>query len=202
MRVVVPFDAIYPKTRLGNRLTATERASFDHAMLRDVVAAIRAADCEPVVVATAPVDVDIQDAVDDRGLSAVVNAVLANASYPIGVVMADLLLVTGAVLQRLLATDDDVVLAPGRGGSTNAILVRHDDFRVNYHGASYLDHRTVAREIGATMSTFDSYRISTDIDEPADLPEVLLHGVGAAYDWLQSAGFRLVVADGRVEIAR
>ena len=202
MRVVVPFAADRPKTRLSDALATDERAAFARTMLADVLAAVRAAGREPTVLATASVDVDAPVTVDDRPLTAAVNAVLADADDPVAVVMADLALATGPVLRRLFDRDGDVVVAPGRGGGTNALVVRHPAFRVDYHGASYLDHLSAARAVDAAVAEFDSHRLATDVDEPADLAEVLLHGEGRARQWLREAGFRLVVDEGRVEVVR
>jgi 2-phospho-L-lactate guanylyltransferase len=190
MRVVVPFAAETPKTRLDGVLSAAERDAFARAMLRDVLAALDTTDHDPELLATAPVEVDVPVTVDERPLTEAVDAVIedtvATGGGTVAVVMADLALATPATLERLFAAEGDVILAPGRGGGTNALLVRHPEFRVDYHGASIRD----------------SMRLSTDVDEPEDLVEVLLHGAGAAHEWLIEAGFELVEADGRVTVAR
>ena len=202
MRVVVPFAAERPKTRLAGALSPEERRDLARVMLDDVLAAIRGAGHDPELLATAPVDVDAPVAVDDRSLTTAVNGVLAAATEPVGVVMADLALATPAAIRRLANAGGDVVIAPGRGGGTNALAVRHPDFRVDYHGASYLDHRRAAREAGADVHEVDSMRLATDVDEPADLAELLIHGEGAARDWLRDAGFELDVREGRVGVRR
>jgi len=199
MNVVVPYAASDPKTRLADVLDAGERAAFARAMLADVLAAVRAAGREPTVLATAAVDADAPVTVDERPLTDAVNAVLAGADGPVAVVMADLPLATGPALERLFEVDAaaDVALVPGRGGGTNAVLSRHPDFRVDYHGVSFRDHRRAARAAGADVAVVDSHRLSTDVDERADLVEVLLHGEGAAADWLRDAGFELATDDQR-----
>lgn len=205
MRTVVPFDARDPKTRLGPLLDADERTAFARAMLHDVLGALRAAGSRPTVLANASVEVDAPVTVDERSLTTAVNAVLTGADGPVMIVMADLALATPAALDRLLAPaagETAVAIAPGRGGGTNALVVRHPAFRVDYHGASYLDHRRIADEVGASVATVDSFRLSTDIDEPEDLPEVLLHGQGESRQWLRQAGFALGVQDGRVGVTR
>ncbi|MFB6111799.1 MAG: 2-phospho-L-lactate guanylyltransferase [Halobacteriaceae archaeon] len=202
MRVVVPFDAATPKTRLEGTLTAPERATLARAMLADVVEAVREAGGHPEILSTASVpDAPAPLTQDDRTLTEAVNAVLAEASDPVAIVMADLGLATPASITRLFETAGDVVLAPGRGGGTNAIVVRDTDFRVDYHGISIRDHRRIAAEIGATMAEVDSARLSTDVDEPADLPDLLLRGEGRAQAWLAER-FRLAVTDGRVAVRR
>jgi len=203
MRVVVPFSVDRPKTRLAPVLDAEERAGFAHAMLDDVLDALANAGQHPTVLATAPVDCDAPVEVDDRPLTDAVNDRLpAPGEEPVAVVMADLALATSEALDRLFAPDADVVFAPGRGGGTNALVVDHPDFHVDYHGASIRDHRVIAREIGAETTTVDSFRLATDVDESTDLVEVLLHAEGRAADWLREAGFTVTTTDGRVEATR
>jgi len=204
MRFLVPFEATRPKTRLDPVLDAAERAAFARAMLRDVLAALRAAGHDPTVVATQAVDEgDVPVAVDDRPLSAAVNARLGGTD-PVGVLVADLGLVTPAAVGSLVDASDEggVAVAPGRGGGTNGLVVSHPDFRVDFHGVSVRDHLAAARAVGAETWVVDSMRLSTDVDEPADLVEVLLHGEGEAAAWLRDAGFALDVGEGRVGIDR
>jgi len=204
MRVLVPFDAERPKTRLDDLLAERERSALARAMLDDVLAAVRAAGGEPTVLSTAPVDVDAAVRVDDRALTPAVNDALADASpeSPVAVAMADLGLATGEALAELFDADADVAIAPGRGGGTNALVVRHPEFQVDYHGLSYRDHRRIADEIGADVAVVDSHRLSTDIDERADLVELLLHADGRATGWLRDAGVELVVEEGRADVTR
>ena len=202
MRVVVPFSGTEPKTRLAPVLSADERREFARAMLEDVLSALDAVDADPEVLATESIDLDRPVTVDDRPLDPAVNDVLADSDEAVAIVMSDLALATPAALDRLFAAEGDVVLAPGRGGGTNAFVARHPAFRVDYHDASIRDHRRVAEEVGATVTEIDSYRLGTDVDEPADLAEVLLHSEGRAADWLRDMGFEVVIADGRTTVER
>lgn len=201
MRVVVPFDARRPKSRLSDPLDPDQRRAFARAMLRDVLGALRGAGTDPEVLATRPVDVDAPVTVDERSLTPAVNDLLSEPG-PLAVVMADLPLATPAAIDRLLSADGDVVLVPGRGGGTNALVARHPEFRVDYHGVSIRDHRRIAREVGADPTEVDSYRLSTDVDEREDLPEVLLHGGDHSREWLRDAGFRVDASGGRVTAVR
>jgi len=199
MDVVVPFAVERPKTRLADLLPVEERREFAHAMLTDVLSAVRGAGREPTVLATGQADVDAPVAVDDQPLTEAVNARLDGGT---AVVMADLPLATPAAVERLFAPDAGVVFAPGLGGGTNALVARHPEFRVDYHGASIRDHRRIAREVGTRAVSVDSFRLATDVDEPSDLAEVLLHGEGRARDWLVAAGFELAIEGGRAEVER
>lgn len=202
MRVLVPFDARTPKTRLSSLLDAGERLALARAMLRDVLETLATCGYEPTVLATGPVDVDAPVTVDDRPLTPAVNAVLAEADEPVAVVMGDLALATPATLEGLFEPDAGVVLVPGLGGGTNALVTRHPGFRVDYHGASFRDHREAAAALDAAVAVVDSFRLSLDVDDPDDLVEVLLHSDGRAATWLREAGVELSVADGRVTAAR
>jgi 2-phospho-L-lactate guanylyltransferase len=116
--------------------------------------------------------------------------------------MADLPLVEPASLERLADTPGDVVFAPGRGGGTNAMVVRDPSFSVDYHGVSIRDHRRIARDRDLAVGEVDSYRLGTDIDAPEDLLEVLLHGDGKSVSYLQEAGFRIETRSGRGTVRR
>jgi 2-phospho-L-lactate guanylyltransferase len=209
MQVVVPYATRDPKSRLAGVLAPDERRAFARAMRADVVDAVRDAGGEPTLLTTAPpegadgADADVPVVVDDRPLTDAVNDALADEpGEAVAVVMADLALATPASLSRLFETAGDVAIAPGRGGGTNALVVRHPAFRVDYHGTSYRDHRRIAADAGLSVGVVDSMRLATDIDEPDDIAEVLLHGEGRAREWLEDAGFEVILREGRVGVAR
>jgi len=206
MQVVVPFSPEGPKTRLSPVLDAAERRAFARVMLEDVLDALADAPGvpAPTVLSTAPVDdVSVPVDVDERPLTPAVNDALSAAEEPVAVVMADLALATPDALATLFAPDADVVLAPGRGVGTNALVARHPEFSVDYHGASFVDHREAAADVDASVAVVDSYRLATDVDGPDDLAEVLAHGAGDAADWLRDHGFALAPDDdGRVRATR
>ncbi len=203
MQVFVPFDARQPKTRLGGVLDADEREAFARAMLCDVIGALTGAGYTPTVLASAQCDFasdecvgldDIPVRIDERPLTPAVNAVLTEHS-PTAIVMADLPLLTPQTVDRLFTTTGEVVLAPGLGGGTNALVSRHPEFRVDYHDGSYRKHTDAAQACGAEPIAVDSFRCGIDVDEPTDLTEVLLHSDGNATRWLRTQGFRLATGD-------
>lgn len=203
MDVFVPFDAIDPKCRLEPVLADAERGAFADAMLADVIDAIEATGRTPHVLSTAPIDVSASVLVDERPLTRAVNSLMTLSADPIAIVMADLPLVTPAAIDRLLTTEGDLVLAPGIGGGTNAAVVRSTAFEFDFHGCSIRDHRRQAAEADLEVGTVDSFALGIDIDEPADLAEVLLHSDGAAASWLADRGFEVVADDtDRVTVTR
>lgn len=198
MRVFVPYDPTDPKTRLASVLSAVEREEISRAMLSDVCQSITATGNEPVVLATRELNIAAETRLSDAPLTTAVNDALEatgpSADTPVGVVFADLGLITPESVSKLCNPDADVVLAPGRRCGTNALVTRSRDFKVDYHGTSYLDHRAIARRNGLNVQIVDSYRLGTDIDEPADLLELLVHAEGAGKQYLAER-FKLA-ADG------
>ncbi|MFC7059722.1 2-phospho-L-lactate guanylyltransferase [Halovenus salina] len=202
MQALVPFDARHPKSRLSDVLDDDERQGFARAMLADVLDALDQAGHSATVLSTAPVECDAPVVVDDRPLTTAVNDALDDRPLPVSIVMADLALVTPDALDSLFETAGDVVLAPGLGGGTNALAVRHHEFQVDYHGTSVHDHRENAKAVDADLGVVDSYRLGIDIDDPMDLIEVLLHNNRRARAWLVDAGFRAEAHDGRATVTR
>lgn len=199
MRVVVPYTTIDPKSRLSPVLSADERRAFARVMLDDVLETVDAAGYRAEVLATEPIHApDVPVDVDERPLSVAVNAML---DPPMAVVMADLALLTPEALRESIERPGDVVVGPGRGGGTNLLAVRKP-FEVDFHGNSLADHRRIAAAADLSWDEVDSFRISTDVDEPADLVEVLLHAPGSAPDWLRTHGFSLTTTAGRVAVRR
>lgn len=202
MHTIVPFDARRPKTRLDDFLDPDERVEFSRAMLRDVLDVIVDAGGEPEVLSTSPLDCPHEVTVDERPLTGAVNGILETRSDPIAIVMADLALLTPAAYDRLTAPATDIVIAPGLGGGTNGLVVRHPEFRVDYHGISVQDHRERARECGATLTTVDSFHFAVDVDCPDDLVEVLIHSDGRAAGWLRNTGVTLETDGNRPTVTR
>lgn len=170
-------------------------------MLRDVLCAIEGAGGAPVVLATRPMEIECPVMVDEGSLSEAINAVLEE-DVPCAVVMADLALATPAVLSRLFSTPGDLVIQPGRSGGTNALVVRHPEFRVDFHGTSYLDHREIADGLGLAVQVMDSFRLATDIDDVSDLVELFVHAEGHTRDWLDASSLSLTETDNGVTVER
>lgn len=169
-------------------------------MLADVVSAVRSAGHDPEILATEPLETSPAPvSVDDRSLS---EAVTASLDPPDAVVMGDMPLLTPGAIERAVTTSGDVVIGPGRSGGTNLLVVRSGPFHVDYHGISLRDHRQIAAANNLSLAEVDSHRISTDIDEPGDLIEVLLHSDGAAATWLREHGFSIVAESGKVGLER
>ena len=201
---LIPFKPAGPKSRLSGILSPEEREAFARAMLEDVIAAAKDANCSPVIVATELFDSeDIQVTIADKDLSGTLNEVLSQAVGSVLILMADLPLATGPAIRRVVSTKSDIAIVPGRGGGTNAIFVAEPaKFHVDYYGMSFSKHLRIAQEAGLSCEVIDSFLLHTDIDEEEDLVELLTHGTGKSRKYLEDLGFTLSAENGRVSVKR
>ncbi|RLI75743.1 2-phospho-L-lactate guanylyltransferase [Archaeoglobales archaeon] len=197
MKIVIPFKARNPKSRLSNLLNEEERVNFAKSMLLDVIDAMP--DMEILIVTPESIDIDFDKVtaknlrvlIDERSLDDAVNS-LIDEEKEIAIIMSDLPLLNREVVDRFFNEEADVVVAPGRKGGTNMLLVRNSKFRVSYHYGSFFKHVKMAKELGLSCKIFDSFYSSIDVDEESDLLELLLHGEGKkSWKFLIDRGFRV-----------
>lgn len=201
---LIPFKPANPKTRLSAILDQEEREQFARAMLEDVKAAVKDAMCSPVLVCSELFDSeDVQVTVTDANLNETLNSLLPQNIGPTMIIMADLPLANAESIRRVTSTKADLAIVPGRGGGTNVIFMKEPEkFHVDYYGTSFLKHMKIANEAGLSVEVIDSFRLHTDIDEPEDLVELLIHGSGKSRACLEGLGFTLAVNEGRVGVVR
>jgi 2-phospho-L-lactate guanylyltransferase len=201
---LIPYKPRNPKTRLSALLSLEEREQFAKSMLEDVKAAVKDAMCNPVLVCSELFDSeDVQVTITDTDLNGALNAILPQNVGPTLIIMADLPLADTTSVRRVISTDKDLSIVPGRGGGTNAIFMKEPQkFHVDYYGTSFLKHMKIAEEAGLSVDVIDSFRLHTDIDEPEDLVELLIHGTGKSRAYLEELGFSLSVEKGRVGVTR
>ncbi len=131
---------------------------------------------------------------DSRGLNEVLNEVLKEEKEPVLIIMADIPLATPESINEIVGHEEDVVIAPGRKGGTNALFLRRpSDFVVSYYGISCLEHIETAKRRNLSHVLHDSFFLSADIDEIDDLAELLIHGRGLSAEYLHQIGVFLRV---------
>ncbi len=192
LMIVIPFKPINPKSRLSSVLSEEEREEFAKLMLIDVINVLRAHELEIKVISTSKLDLDLEVELveDQRTLDECINSELKEV--PKAIVMSDLPLLNSETIERFLKSDGDVVIAPGRKGGTNMLLVRKEGFRVSYHYCSFLKHIEIAKSKGFSWKVFDSFYSSVDIDDESDLLELMIHGEGKlSKSYLEDLGFRI-----------
>lgn len=205
LRAFIPFKPVNPKSRLSRIMGEGERVRFARAMLGDVVEAVLSAGCAPVILAT-DASVECRGAevqVTPLGLNDALNNLFREQESPLLIAMADMPLADSISLGKLIGSSAQVAIVPGRGGGTNALLLREPQrFRADFYGASFLKHMKIAADAGLSVEVIDSFRLHTDVDEESDLVELLIHGRGRSRALLEELGFSLSVQRGRVGVKR
>jgi len=204
---MVPFKVLDAKSRLGTILGSRERETLARYMLSDMLTALGVLHCPVTVLATEqpgfPLPRRVELKVDNRELSTAVNDFLEEADCQVLITMADLPLVRGRHLKELCAISADLVIAPGRRGGSNIMLVRRpQEFRVDYYGSSYLDHLRIAEDAGLSTAVYESFRCFVDIDHEDDLLELYLHGDDSQRAYLRGLGLSLQEDNGAVKLLR
>lgn len=211
MRAVIPFKKNNAKSRLSALLSKKEREELAMAMLNDVICALTGSGCFGVIDILSGSIIECTGAnivLTEKGLNEALNEYFQKMTHhsieePVLTIMADIPLVSILNIRNMTSSSSDVVIAPGRMGGTNALFIRDiSRFHVDYYGASFLKHRKIAIENGLDLEIFDSFNLSTDIDEISDLAEILLHSEGYAERYLKGLGFMLSDNGGRVGVKR
>jgi 2-phospho-L-lactate/phosphoenolpyruvate guanylyltransferase len=206
MKAVIPYKKVRAKSRLSPVLSQEEREEFVELMLNCVIDAIKEAGIEKVEILSPSIygleNMKKARVLLDKGnLNEALNRYLGEAEEPVLIVMADLPLLSPDHVTEIISTKEDVCIVPGRGGGTNVLFIKNpSSYRVRYYGSSFLTHCSIAAEAGQSIEVYDSFLAGTDIDEPEDLVELLIHGKGAAKYYI-SRKFRLEISSGRVRLS-
>jgi 2-phospho-L-lactate guanylyltransferase len=209
MRAVIPFKKSNAKSRLGALLSGREREDLAMAMLADVAGTLAGSDRFDVIdiLSTSPIYIENTNIVlTEMGLNEALNEYLGkmsshNINEPVLIIMADIPLVSKKNIRDIVSSREEIVICPGRMGGTNAIFIQNPlTFHVDYYGASFLKHLEIAKDL--SIEVFDSFNLSTDIDEVSDLAEVLIHGKGHSKLYLEKIGLKILASKGRVGVER
>ena len=206
MKTVIPYKKARAKSRLSPVLSQEEREELVELMLNQVIDSVKEAGIETIDILSPSMYglESIRGArifLDKRDLNGALNSYLGQAEEPVLIVMADLPLLSPSHIKEITSTKKDICIVPGKGGGTNVLFIRNpSSYRVRYYGSSFLTHCSIAAESGQNVEVYDSFLASTDIDEPEDLVELLIHGKGASKDYI-SRKFRLEISRGRVGLS-
>ncbi|KKG08531.1 2-phospho-L-lactate guanylyltransferase [Methanosarcina sp. 2.H.A.1B.4] len=203
MRAVIPYKKSGAKSRLSPVLSLEEREEFVELMLNQVIDSLKEAGIEKIDVLS-PSAYGLEGMtkarvlLDEKDLNEALNRYLEEAEEPVLIVMADLPLLSPDHIKGITSTKKDICIVPGKGGGTNALFIKNPSrYRVKYYGSSFLTHCSIATDSGQNYEIYDSFLAGTDIDEPEDLVELLVHGKGTAKDYINRK-FKLEVSRGRV----
>lgn len=206
MKAVIPYKKASAKSRLSPVLSQEEREEFVEIMLNQVIDSLKEAGIEKIEILSPSIYglENMQKArvlLDKNDLNEALNMYLEQAEEPVLIAMADLPLLSPNHIKEISSTKEDVCIVPGKGGGTNVLFIKNpSSYRVRYYGSSFLTHCSIAAEAGQKVEVYDSFLAGTDIDEPEDLVELLIHGKGPAKNYI-SKKFRLKINRGRVGLS-
>ena len=179
------------KQRLSRLLSAAERFVLAEAMLQDVLAALDACSRREHVALVSgdprahrlarQYGFGIIDDPDDPGETGAIEmatraAIERGAEFTL-VFPVDIPLITAAEINQVFeaAPREGTVLTPSASGrGSNAVFRRPADlFPLRFGNDSFLPHLAAARATGKPVEVLKLPGIGVDVDEPADLPDLL-----------------------------
>ncbi|KUK01470.1 MAG: 2-phospho-L-lactate guanylyltransferase [Methanobacteriales archaeon] len=184
---VSPFA--HAKTRLSPTLSPSERENLLKVMLKDVTKSLKK-NLDEVIVISA--DEEVLHFSNELGVQTLkekgqtdLNGALEQAVKwceskcdRIIIVPSDVPLIGKANLERLIkdAEEYDVIIAPAKGGGTNALLFPPGTIRLRFGDCSFFEHVKEAKRLNFSIKIHDSFYLSLDVNTAEDLGEIILHG--------------------------
>lgn len=181
----------HAKTRLSPTLSPSEREGLLKAMLMDVTNSLKNIVSEVVVISS---DEDVLDFAYDLGVKIIqekgqtdLNGALQQAvDWCVGecdnviITPSDIPLLSLANPENLIAESEkyDLVIAPAKGGGTNAIIFKPNTINLKFGDCSFFEHLKDAEMKGLSFQIYDSFYLSLDVNTAEDLGEIILHGTG------------------------
>jgi 2-phospho-L-lactate/phosphoenolpyruvate guanylyltransferase len=201
----------HAKTRLSPTLTALERENLLKSMLKDVIGVLKGKVSEVVVISS---DEDVLNYVKGMGVVSLIekgstdlNGALTQAiswcsdhSDQVLIVPSDVPLMKVEHVDSLIRMGEtaDIVIAPAKGGGTNALLCPVNGMEMKFGECSFFEHINVAESKNWQYAVYDSFYMSLDVNTAEDLGEIMLHGTGTqTRKFLKSSGLEVKANHGK-----
>lgn len=179
----------HAKTRLSPTLTRIERENLLKSMLKDVIKVLKK-NMDGVLVISS--DKDVLEYVDklkvlslkEEGETDLNGALTQAIKYcsrycaKVLIVPSDIPLIRAEHVQDIIKMGEevDMVIAPAKGGGTNALLCPVRGVGMRFGDCSFFRHIEESLNHGFTYSIYDSFYLSLDVNTAEDLGEIMLHG--------------------------
>jgi 2-phospho-L-lactate/phosphoenolpyruvate guanylyltransferase len=187
---IIPVSRIsQAKTRLSPTLTNVERENLLKAMLKDVIRSLNSTVDKVVVISSDKDVLNFLEHMEVIGLEeegntdlngALTQAVEWCSHYcsQVLVVPSDVPLIRKSQVQEILelANKWPVVIAPAKGGGTNALLCPTQGVKMSFGDCSFFSHLNQAKKSGFSPYIYDSFYLSLDVNTAEDLGEIMIHG--------------------------
>ncbi|MFY9639143.1 MAG: 2-phospho-L-lactate guanylyltransferase [Methanobacterium sp.] len=209
---------VHAKTRLSPTLTPLERENLLKSMLMDVIGVLKGKVSDVVVISS---DDDVLEFVDNIGVvtlkekgntdlnGALMQAVkwCSHIADQVLIVPSDVPLMKTEHVDKIIKMGEtsDIVIAPAKGGGTNALLCPANGMDMKFGECSFFEHLEEAEKHNWPCAVFDSFYMSLDVNTAEDLGEIMLHGTGTeTRKFLKTSGLEVVANHGkeRLQIKR
>jgi 2-phospho-L-lactate guanylyltransferase len=179
----------HAKTRLSPTLTPLERENLLKSMFKDVIGVLKQKVDDIVVISS---DEDVLNYVNSMDVTSLkekgttdLNGALMQAvewcskrSEQVLIVPSDVPLMKAEHVEKIIQMGEsaDLVIAPAKGGGTNALLCPVKGMEMKFGDCSFFEHIKEAELKNWPYAVFDSFYMSLDVNTAEDLGEIMLHG--------------------------
>jgi 2-phospho-L-lactate/phosphoenolpyruvate guanylyltransferase len=192
----------HAKTRLSPTLTPLERENLLKSMLKDVIGVLKEKVIEVVVISS---DEEVLLYVKNLGVVPLkeegvtdLNGALMQAiewsskqADQVLIVPSDVPLIRTEHVEDMInmGENTEMVIAPAKGGGTNALLCPVDGIKMHFGECSFFEHIKEAESLNWPYNIYDSFYLALDVNTSEDLGEIMLHGKNTATrKFLKSSG--------------
>jgi 2-phospho-L-lactate guanylyltransferase len=195
----------HAKTRLSPTLTSDERGNLLKSMLKDVIKILKNT-VDTVLIISSDKDVlrfvnnlnvlSLEEEGDKDLNSALIQAMdyCTNNCSRVLIIPSDIPLIKENHVKEILNMGEemDVVIAPAKGGGTNALLCPIQGIKMKFGDCSFFEHLKEAENNSFSCSIYDSFYLSLDVNTAEDLGEIILHGRGTeTRNFLKELGIKV-----------
>lgn len=201
----------HAKTRLSPTLTANERENLLKSMLKDVIGVLKKKVNQVVVISS---DEEVLNYVDslgvyplhEKGVTDLNGAIMQAIDYcsknsdQVLVVPSDVPLIREEHVKEIIEMGEtyNVVIAPAKGGGTNALLCPARGMEMKFGDCSFFEHINIAISKNWPYAVYDSFYMALDVNTAEDLGEIMLHGTDTeTKNFLQNSNLEVRVNHGK-----
>jgi 2-phospho-L-lactate/phosphoenolpyruvate guanylyltransferase len=201
----------HAKTRLSPTLTPLERENLLKSMLKDVINALQSPVLGVVVISS---DEDVLNYVKkleaipmkEEGLTDLNGALkqaikwCSSRADQVLIVPSDVPLIKPEYVNEMMRIGEkkDMVIAPAKGGGTNALLCPVNGMEMLFGNCSFFEHIKIAESMKWKVAIYDSFYMALDVNTAEDLGEIMLHGYGTeTRKFLSAEGMEVVPIHGK-----
>lgn len=194
------------KTRLSPTLSPLERENLLKAMLKDVIHALKPNVRDVIVISS---DKDVLKFVNlfkvtclpEEGITDLNGALTQAVSWcsqytdQVLIVPSDVPLITQNQVKEMIELSNKwpLVIAPAKGGGTNALLCPTHGINMRFGDCSFFNHLDEADGAGIPRYIYDSFYLSLDVNTAEDLGEIMIHGtITETCKFLKDIGLKVI----------